>query len=196
MHVPAHSDEQQTPSTQKLLAHSAAAVQGRPAARRVGTSGLPTGVSGPAASPPTIGASTGKPASGFSFSPSGDLHAEASRASPATTHASAARTFVSTTTDDKTGKTLSPGPVAETFQFSDDLAVADGSLATAAARWFPLAVPCYKLPVPLRKESKRGLIALAILTVVGVATFAALSTSSPTRARAADAIATRLKHAK
>jgi hypothetical protein len=50
--------------------------------------------------------------------------------------------------------------------------------------------------VPLRKESKRGLIALAILTVVGVATFAALSTSSPTRARAADAIATRLKHAK
>jgi hypothetical protein len=55
---------------------------------------------------------------------------------------------------------------------------------------------CYKLPVPLRKESKRGLFALAILGVVGMATFAALATSNTSRARAKDAIATRLKHAK
>lgn len=52
------------------------------------------------------------------------------------------------------------------------------------------------LPVPLRKESKRGLIALALLSVVGLATFAVLATSNASRARAKDAIATRLKHAK
>jgi hypothetical protein len=50
--------------------------------------------------------------------------------------------------------------------------------------------------VPLRKESKRGLLALAILTVVALATFAALATSGESRARAKDALATRLKHAK
>jgi hypothetical protein len=50
--------------------------------------------------------------------------------------------------------------------------------------------------VPLRKESKRGLIALAVLGVVGSATFAVLATSYPSRVRAKDAIATRLKHAK
>jgi hypothetical protein len=196
MHVPSHADEQHTPSTQKLLAHSEAAWQGKPSTSRIRPSEPPTGTSPSAASPPPIAASEGKLASGLSFSASGGLHAEASRASPANTHARPARTLVSTATDDKTGKTLSPGRRAQTFQFADDLAVADRSLASADALWFPLALPCYKLRVPLRKESKRGLIALAILTAVGLATFAALSTSSPARARAADAIATRLKHAK
>jgi hypothetical protein len=34
------------------------------------------------------------------------------------------------------------------------------------------------LPVPLRKESKRGLIALAVLCIVGLATFASMASSS------------------
>jgi hypothetical protein len=39
----------------------------------------------------------------------------------------------------------------------------------------PGTVPCYKLGVSLRKESKRGLIALAVLCVVGLATFASVA---------------------
>lgn len=50
--------------------------------------------------------------------------------------------------------------------------------------------------MPLRKESKRGLIALAFLGVVGLATFAVLATSDASRALVKDSIATRLKHAK
>lgn len=52
------------------------------------------------------------------------------------------------------------------------------------------------VPVPLRKESKRGLIALAIVGVVGLATFFALAPSGEFRAWAKDSIAARLKHAK
>jgi hypothetical protein len=55
-------------------------------------------------------------------------------------------------------------------------------------------VPCYKLAVPLRKESKRGLIALAVLCIVGLAT-AAVASSGAFRSRAKDAVAARLKHA-
>jgi hypothetical protein len=50
--------------------------------------------------------------------------------------------------------------------------------------------------VPLRKESKRGLIALAILLTVGLVTFAALASSGAFRSRAKDAVAARLKHAR
>jgi hypothetical protein len=54
------------------------------------------------------------------------------------------------------------------------------------------------LPVPLRKESKRGLIALAILCVVGLATAAvasSVSSSGTLGSRAKDAVAARLTHA-
>jgi hypothetical protein len=49
--------------------------------------------------------------------------------------------------------------------------------------------------VPLQKESKRGLFALAVLCVVGLATFAALASSSAFRAHPKDAVAARVKPA-
>jgi hypothetical protein len=49
------------------------------------------------------------------------------------------------------------------------------------------------LPVPLRKESKRGLFALAVLFAVGLATFASVAWSGPSRAK--DAVAAHLKNA-
>jgi hypothetical protein len=63
----------------------------------------------------------------------------------------------------------------------------------------PGTVPCYKLGVSLRKESKRGLIALAVLCVVGLATFASVSSLGASFGRASlgvghakDAVATRV----
>jgi hypothetical protein len=49
--------------------------------------------------------------------------------------------------------------------------------------------------VPLRKESQRGLIALAVLCVVGLAT-AAVASSGTFRTRAKDAVSARLGHAR
>jgi hypothetical protein len=51
------------------------------------------------------------------------------------------------------------------------------------------------VPVSLRKESKRGLIALAVLCVVGLVTFASVASSGSFGNRAKDAVAARLKHA-
>jgi hypothetical protein len=51
------------------------------------------------------------------------------------------------------------------------------------------------VPVSLRKEFKRGLIALAVLCVVGLATFATFASSGAFRSRAKDAVAARLTHA-
>jgi hypothetical protein len=51
------------------------------------------------------------------------------------------------------------------------------------------------VPVPLQKASKRGLLALAILCIVGLATFAALASSSVFRGRSKDAVAARVKPA-
>jgi hypothetical protein len=50
------------------------------------------------------------------------------------------------------------------------------------------------LAVPLRKESKRGLLALAVLCIVGLATFVSVASSPPTRAK--DSLADRLKSAR
>jgi len=50
--------------------------------------------------------------------------------------------------------------------------------------------------VPLRKESKRGLIALAVLFAVGLGTFAAVGSSGVLRQGTKDAVAERLKQAK
>jgi hypothetical protein len=50
--------------------------------------------------------------------------------------------------------------------------------------------------VPLRKESKRGLIALAVLLAVGLGTFAAVGSSGALRQSTKDAVAERLKLAK
>jgi hypothetical protein len=50
--------------------------------------------------------------------------------------------------------------------------------------------------VPFRKESKRGLIALAVLGAVGLATFAAVGASTGLRPGTKGAVASRLQHAK
>jgi hypothetical protein len=52
-----------------------------------------------------------------------------------------------------------------------------------------------RLPVPLRRESKRGLIALAVLCAVALATFAAVGSSGVLR-RGGPPVASRLKQAK
>jgi hypothetical protein len=56
------------------------------------------------------------------------------------------------------------------------------------------------VPVPLRKESKRGLIALAVLFVLGLATFAVASSGASSgasgRGHAKDATAARLDRAR
>jgi hypothetical protein len=104
MHVPSHAEPQQTPSTQKPLAHSPAAAQGEPSTSPGRTSGFPTGTSAPGASPVPIGASRLRPASPFSFSPSGRPHAAPTRLSPASKQAKATRARISTTTDDKARK--------------------------------------------------------------------------------------------
>jgi hypothetical protein len=51
-----------------------------------------------------------------------------------------------------------------------------------------------KLTVTLRKESKRGLLALGVLAVAGVVAFASVASSAPTRAK--DAVAARLLRAR
>jgi hypothetical protein len=50
------------------------------------------------------------------------------------------------------------------------------------------------LLVPLRKESKRGLIALAVLCIVGLATFASVASSGAPWGK--DSVAARLLHAR
>jgi hypothetical protein len=50
--------------------------------------------------------------------------------------------------------------------------------------------------VPLRKESKRGLIALVVLCAVGLATFAAVGSSGVLRRGGDVPVAARLKQAK
>jgi hypothetical protein len=57
-------------------------------------------------------------------------------------------------------------------------------------------------PVPLRKESKRGLLALAVLCIVGLATFASVASSGASSGalwgggRGKDSVAARLLHAR
>ncbi|HVU51013.1 MAG TPA: hypothetical protein VHL80_10030 [Polyangia bacterium] len=48
--------------------------------------------------------------------------------------------------------------------------------------------------MPLRKESKRGLIALAVLCIIGLATFASVASSGGGRNK--DSVAARLLHAR
>jgi hypothetical protein len=99
MHVPSHAEPQQTPSTQKPLAHSAPAVHGDPATSAGRRSGLPTGTSPPGASPVPIGASTLSPASPFSFNASGRPHPTPARVSPTSRQAKTTRTRISNTVD-------------------------------------------------------------------------------------------------
>ena len=65
------------------------------------------------------------------------------------------------------------------------------------AKWAPgPPFRARRLAVPLRKESKRGLIALAVLLAVGLGTFAAVGSSGALRQSTKDAVAERLKLAK